>query len=183
MATTGNKNINAKLASFDRAKKWVQELQAQGNPNMVMALAGNKADLLDAKKVTSEQRGYLERNQHRIQLAWFLWIDPPQRKQPAHLAALRIPRAQDRPICSFGRFGLVADRFRLVFGLPTELKSRPIGLVWARFLVGSVDFVGFSPIWSISFSLCCLLHQDLKESERELLGLFSVLVGAGLVEK
>ncbi|KAB5532285.1 hypothetical protein DKX38_018955 [Salix brachista] len=41
-------------ASFERAKKWVQELQAQGNPNMVMALAGNKADLLDARKVTAE---------------------------------------------------------------------------------------------------------------------------------
>ncbi|KAE8669761.1 Ras-related protein RABF2a [Hibiscus syriacus] len=37
-------------ASFERAKKWVQELQAQGNPNMVMALSGNKADLLDARK-------------------------------------------------------------------------------------------------------------------------------------
>ncbi|EFH69098.1 predicted protein [Arabidopsis lyrata subsp. lyrata] len=37
-------------ASFERAKKWVQELQAQGNPNMVMALAGNKSDLLDARK-------------------------------------------------------------------------------------------------------------------------------------
>ncbi|KAK3430380.1 hypothetical protein EUGRSUZ_E01926 [Eucalyptus grandis] len=44
------------LASFERAKKWVQELQAQGsNPNMVMALAGNKADLLDARKVTAEE--------------------------------------------------------------------------------------------------------------------------------
>ncbi|KAI3436923.1 uncharacterized protein J3R85_005967 [Psidium guajava] len=42
-------------ASFERAKKWVQELQAQGNPNMVMALAGNKADLLDARKVTAEE--------------------------------------------------------------------------------------------------------------------------------
>ncbi|KAK4435126.1 Ras-related protein RAb [Sesamum alatum] len=31
-------------ASFDRAKKWVQELQAQGNPNMIMALASNKSD-------------------------------------------------------------------------------------------------------------------------------------------
>jgi len=41
-------------ASFERAKKWVQELQAQGNPNMVMALAGNKSDLLDARKVTAE---------------------------------------------------------------------------------------------------------------------------------
>ncbi|KAG2302256.1 hypothetical protein Bca52824_030907 [Brassica carinata] len=42
-------------ASFERAKKWVQELQAQGNPNMVMALAGNKADLLDARKVSPEE--------------------------------------------------------------------------------------------------------------------------------
>jgi small GTP-binding protein len=42
-------------ASFDRAKKWVQELQSQGNANMVTALAGNKADLLDARKVTAEE--------------------------------------------------------------------------------------------------------------------------------
>ncbi|RAL43586.1 hypothetical protein DM860_017329 [Cuscuta australis] len=39
--------------SFERAKKWVQELQKQGNPNLVMALAGNKADLEDKRKVTS----------------------------------------------------------------------------------------------------------------------------------
>ncbi|KAM5560068.1 hypothetical protein ABKV19_021300 [Rosa sericea] len=32
-------------ASFERAKKWVLELKSQGNPNMVMALAGNKANL------------------------------------------------------------------------------------------------------------------------------------------
>ncbi|KAH6774910.1 Ras-related small GTP-binding family protein [Perilla frutescens var. hirtella] len=37
-------------ASFDRAQKWVEELRAQGNLNMVMALAGNKSDLLDSKK-------------------------------------------------------------------------------------------------------------------------------------
>ncbi|KAB1222148.1 Ras-related protein RABF2b [Morella rubra] len=41
-------------ASFERAKKWVQELQSQGNPNMVMALAGNKADLVDTRKVAAE---------------------------------------------------------------------------------------------------------------------------------
>ncbi|KAM3250341.1 hypothetical protein P3S67_022751 [Capsicum chacoense] len=41
--------------SFERAKKWVQELQAQGNSNMVMALTGNKADLLDARKVAAEE--------------------------------------------------------------------------------------------------------------------------------
>ncbi|XP_020091401.1 ras-related protein RABF2b [Ananas comosus] len=42
-------------ASFTRAKKWVQELQAQGNPNTIMALAGNKADLLDARQVSAEE--------------------------------------------------------------------------------------------------------------------------------
>ncbi|XP_055804036.1 ras-related protein RHN1 isoform X1 [Solanum dulcamara] len=41
--------------SFARAKKWVQELQKQGNPNMVMALAGNKADLEDKRKVTADE--------------------------------------------------------------------------------------------------------------------------------
>ncbi|KAG8385141.1 hypothetical protein BUALT_Bualt03G0010900 [Buddleja alternifolia] len=46
-------------ASFDRAKKWVQELQAQGNPNMVMALAGNKSDLLDGRK---EAQTYAQEN-------------------------------------------------------------------------------------------------------------------------
>uniref|UniRef100_K3Z804 Uncharacterized protein n=1 Tax=Setaria italica TaxID=4555 RepID=K3Z804_SETIT len=42
-------------ASFTRAKKWVQELQAQGNPNTIMALAGNKADLLDERQVPAEE--------------------------------------------------------------------------------------------------------------------------------
>ncbi|WMV14462.1 hypothetical protein MTR67_007847 [Solanum verrucosum] len=49
--------------SFVRAKKWVQELQKQGNPNMVMALTGNKADLEDKRKVTAEEaRLYAEEN-------------------------------------------------------------------------------------------------------------------------
>lgn len=49
--------------SFDRAKKWVQELQKQGNPNLVMALAGNKADLEDKRKVTAEMaKIYAEEN-------------------------------------------------------------------------------------------------------------------------
>lgn len=37
--------------SFDRAKKWVKELQRQGNPNIVIALAGNKVDLAPKRKV------------------------------------------------------------------------------------------------------------------------------------
>ncbi|XP_009386278.2 ras-related protein RHN1-like isoform X1 [Musa acuminata AAA Group] len=57
--------------SFERAKKWVQELQKQanrdatilGNPNMVRALAGNKCDLEDKRKVTTEEaRTYAEEN-------------------------------------------------------------------------------------------------------------------------
>ncbi|KAG6639610.1 hypothetical protein CIPAW_10G112900 [Carya illinoinensis] len=50
-------------ASFERAKKLVQELKAQGNPNIVMALAGNKADLLDMRKVAVEEaQAYAQEN-------------------------------------------------------------------------------------------------------------------------
>ncbi|KAM0852141.1 hypothetical protein ACQ4PT_051957 [Festuca glaucescens] len=50
-------------ASFTRAKKWVQELQAQGNPNTVMALAGNKADMLEARQVPVEEaKTYAQEN-------------------------------------------------------------------------------------------------------------------------
>ncbi|XP_042375610.1 ras-related protein Rab5A-like [Zingiber officinale] len=42
-------------ATFTRAKKWVQELQAQGSPNTIVALAGNKADLLEARQVSAEE--------------------------------------------------------------------------------------------------------------------------------
>lgn len=49
--------------SFARAKKWVQELQKQGNPNLIMALAGNKADLEDKRNVPAEEaRLYAEEN-------------------------------------------------------------------------------------------------------------------------
>ncbi|XP_068657185.1 ras-related protein RABF2b-like [Aristolochia californica] len=42
-------------ASFTRAKKWVQEIQAQGCSSTVIAVAGNKADLLEARQVTPEE--------------------------------------------------------------------------------------------------------------------------------
>ncbi|XP_074559924.1 ras-related protein Rab5A-like [Curcuma longa] len=42
-------------ATFTRAKKWVQELQAQGSSNTIIALAGNKADLIEARQVTTEE--------------------------------------------------------------------------------------------------------------------------------
>ncbi|TVU45777.1 hypothetical protein EJB05_05279 [Eragrostis curvula] len=50
-------------ASFTRAKKWVQELQAQGNPNTIVALAGNKADMVDARQVPAEEaKTYAQEN-------------------------------------------------------------------------------------------------------------------------
>jgi small GTP-binding protein len=49
--------------SFDRAKKWVKELQRQGNPNIVIALAGNKVDLAQKRKVdTEEAQSYSDEN-------------------------------------------------------------------------------------------------------------------------
>jgi len=41
--------------SFGKAKAWVKELQRQGNPNMIMSLAGNKADLADVRQVATEE--------------------------------------------------------------------------------------------------------------------------------
>ncbi|PKI77603.1 ras-related protein RHN1-like isoform X2 [Punica granatum] len=40
--------------TFVRAKKWVQEVQRQGNRNMVMALVANKSDLEEKREVQNE---------------------------------------------------------------------------------------------------------------------------------
>jgi Ras-related protein Rab-5C len=49
--------------SFNKAKTWVKELQRQGNPNMIMALAGNKADLAETREVPSEEaQAYADEN-------------------------------------------------------------------------------------------------------------------------
>uniref|UniRef100_A0A7S4M6H2 Uncharacterized protein n=2 Tax=Vannella robusta TaxID=1487602 RepID=A0A7S4M6H2_9EUKA len=41
--------------SFDRAKAWISELQVEGSPDVVIALAGNKADMEDARAVSEGQ--------------------------------------------------------------------------------------------------------------------------------
>jgi small GTP-binding protein len=41
--------------SFSKAKAWVRELQRQANPNIVIALAGNKADLTNKRAVEFEE--------------------------------------------------------------------------------------------------------------------------------
>ncbi len=40
--------------TFMRAKTWVKELQRQASPNIVIALAGNKADLASKRMVEYE---------------------------------------------------------------------------------------------------------------------------------
>ncbi|KAF3843638.1 hypothetical protein F7725_002487 [Dissostichus mawsoni] len=45
--------------TFERAKAWVKELQRQASPNIVIALAGNKADLAERRLV--EYEGELKR--------------------------------------------------------------------------------------------------------------------------
>ncbi|XP_053722467.1 ras-related protein Rab-5C-like [Synchiropus splendidus] len=41
--------------TFVRAKNWVKELQRQANPNIVIALAGNKADIADKRAVEHQE--------------------------------------------------------------------------------------------------------------------------------
>mmetsp|Transcript_32760 Transcript_32760/g.54117 ORF Transcript_32760/g.54117 Transcript_32760/m.54117 type:complete len:195 (+) Transcript_32760:43-627(+) len=49
--------------SFTGAKSWVKELQRRGDPNVVIALAGNKADLEGRRKVQFEEaNAYAEEN-------------------------------------------------------------------------------------------------------------------------
>uniref|UniRef100_A0A3P8S4T0 RAB5C, member RAS onco family n=1 Tax=Amphiprion percula TaxID=161767 RepID=A0A3P8S4T0_AMPPE len=41
--------------TFTRAKNWVKELQRQASPNIVIALAGNKADLANKRAVDFQE--------------------------------------------------------------------------------------------------------------------------------
>jgi len=44
-----------KKDSFNGAKSWVKELQRRGDPNVVIALAGNKSDMDNKRKVQYEE--------------------------------------------------------------------------------------------------------------------------------
>lgn len=46
-----------KAASLEKAKSWVKELQRQANPNIVIALAGNKVDLVQSSSSGSNAAG------------------------------------------------------------------------------------------------------------------------------
>src|SRR5260370_5617088 len=44
-----------KATSLDKAKSWVKELQRQANPNIVIALCGNKLDLVMPSSPSDEE--------------------------------------------------------------------------------------------------------------------------------
>ena len=49
--------------SFTGAKSWVKELQRRGDPNVIIALAGNKADLESRRKVDKDEaEAYAQEN-------------------------------------------------------------------------------------------------------------------------
>merc|ERR1711991_167625 len=51
------------MESFERAQSWVKELQRQGNPNIVVALAGNKSDKADSRQVAfTDAEAYAKEN-------------------------------------------------------------------------------------------------------------------------
>ncbi|VDN05511.1 unnamed protein product [Thelazia callipaeda] len=53
----------ANQESFAKAKNWVKELQRQASPNIVIALSGNKADLVNRRVVEYEEaQAYAEDN-------------------------------------------------------------------------------------------------------------------------
>lgn len=58
-----NSHIASNQDTFGRAKTWVKELQRQASPNIVIALAGNKADLANKRMVEyDEAQAYAEEN-------------------------------------------------------------------------------------------------------------------------
>uniref|UniRef100_A0A7S1CHQ5 Ras-related protein Rab-5C n=1 Tax=Bicosoecida sp. CB-2014 TaxID=1486930 RepID=A0A7S1CHQ5_9STRA len=54
--------------SFEGAKTWVKELQRRGDTNVVIALAGNKADLDNKRKVDAEEADEYAREQGIIHM-------------------------------------------------------------------------------------------------------------------
>jgi len=48
-----------KASTLEKAKTWVKELQRQANPNIVIALAGNKVDLIPESDSRSLESGHL----------------------------------------------------------------------------------------------------------------------------
>jgi GTPase SAR1 family protein len=60
------------IESFERAQAWVKELQRQGSPNIVVALAGNKLDRQEARQVeATTAQAYAKENGILFMVACF----------------------------------------------------------------------------------------------------------------
>lgn len=51
-------NSQVGQSSLEKAKAWVNELQRQADPNIVIALAGNKCDLESRRAIKTEVYSY-----------------------------------------------------------------------------------------------------------------------------
>lgn len=113
--------------SFARAKNWVKELQRQASPNIVIALAGNKADLankraLDFQVCASEfaiEQFYSQWSHHiilpirqlnttfvkwYIYIDWFWWFSS---RMPSHTQMITVYcswKHQQRPLWTLMRY-------------------------------------------------------------------------------
>ena len=93
--------------SFTGAKSWVKELQRRGDPNVVIALAGNKADLENRRKVEFEENGILHletsaKNANNVkalfvEIAKKLPKNPPQPEREAF--PVMQPQEQSKGCC------------------------------------------------------------------------------------
>lgn len=100
--------------SFTGAKSWVKELQRRGDPNVVIALAGNKADLDGRRKVEfeeaqayAEEQGILHletsaKNANNVkalfvEIAKKLPKNPPQQEREAF--PIMPPQQESRSCC------------------------------------------------------------------------------------
>ncbi|KAJ1854542.1 Vacuolar protein sorting-associated protein 21 [Coemansia sp. RSA 1822] len=50
-----------RASSLDKAKSWIKELQRHASPNIVIALVGNKLDLVDSEEVEENEEEVAER--------------------------------------------------------------------------------------------------------------------------
>merc|ERR1711991_513282 len=83
------------IESFERAQAWVKELQRQGNPNIVVALAGNKLDRAEARQVDiATAQAYAKEN-------GILWMETSA-KTAVNVNELFLAIAQKLPKTSAG---------------------------------------------------------------------------------
>ena len=99
--------------SFTGAKSWVKELQRRGDPNVVIALAGNKADLEGRRKVEFEEANayatengllHLETSAKNANNVKALFVEiakklPKHEPEPEQEAFPILPQTQEKSNC------------------------------------------------------------------------------------